>query len=436
MMKRLIPIAITLAVLASTALGFSIVRLDPLITGGTGTMAYSISEDGRYVSGRVTDTDGVYSAAYYDTTAGSGTAGWTVIAGPGDGRKVGAGVAVGIGHRTGGNVYVGLNKTDATSGTRTYAISNQFGWASTNGVAPSVLRTHTNAGSDVMVGYANESTSSGYSGGGAAAFADGSDAWIAASHTQGSTSKGNEAYLYKASTNPGLPWATMLSGRGATKFQVCAVSSTGRVVGWDGAGAGRAPGYWDGAVGGTLTSASIVAVTPSPNHDAAQAWYAYGISNDGHYAVGYERIVGNTRVQAFLANLTTGTAIHLNTVSGGLSATEQAVAFDSTDDGFVIGYDYKSGRVPTYETAIWQPWDPTHTAKSLYSFALALGIDLTGWTDLGVGGASVTKLDDGTYAIAGTGVYEGRTRGFQLIVPEPATLAFLALGGLALLRRR
>jgi len=55
---------------------------------------------------------------------------------------------------------------------------------------------------------------------------------------------------------------------------------------------------------------------------------------------------------------------------------------------------------------------------------------------------SVGVNADGKPVITGMGIYYApgetvaRTRGFVLTVPEPASMAFLALGGLALLRRR
>ncbi len=419
----------------------SIIRMDPL-GGTTGSIAYTVSEDGRYVGGRVTDTDGAFSAAYYDTSVGSGVAGWTVIP-SGSASLPGSGVVVGIGHQPGGNVYAGLNAADTGVRPATYVVTNQFGKVSTNGAAA----TSFNGNSDNMVASANASTSSGYAGGGVAAFADGSDAWVAASHSQGSTSKGPESYLNKASS-PTVNWATLSSGRAGTKFSTNAVSSTGRVLGWDGASATRAGAYWDGAAGGTFSSAAVVEVPHVPDFKAA-AWFAYGISNNGQYAVGYQGINAVSRVQAFRADLAAGTAVVLNTVSGSPNANEQAVAFDVADDGFAVGYDYQVGRTTggngsAYEACAWFAQDTTinntlfqaNRAYSLVTVATIYGANLAGWSDLGVGAASVTLLGDGVYAIAGTGLYNGQPRAFLLTIPEPVTVVFLALGTLMLRRRR
>jgi len=59
------------------------------------------------------------------------------------------------------------------------------------------------------------------------------------------------------------------------------------------------------------------------------------------------------------------------------------------------------------------------------------GLDLTGWTSL-VQAYSISS--DGT-AIVGFGFHNGNEEAFLAVIPEPATLALLVIGGLVVLRR-
>jgi len=441
MMKRLLVLTVITTVLASSAYGASIIRLDPLITGSTGTAGYVVSEDGRYVGGRVTDTDTFYSPGYYDTSVGSGNAGWTVIPPTGGQPVTGTGVVIGVAHNSlSTQIVAAVNQNDNNSRTA-YSTASQYGKQYTSG--DTTTRVMTPA-SNTMLGSSTDSSSSGQSGHGSCSFFDGTDAWLAASHSQGGNSKGNDAYVYKGSGN-GAIWSTLASGRNNSKFTVNGVAGNGRVVGWDSPAAGKQGSWYDGSPAGGIASTAIQNIPHIPNWTQRGSWYAYGISNSGQYAVGYQYMTGSvTRPQAFLADLNAGTAIDLLPENGVPSQTHQGVAFDAADDGFAVGYEYNgAGIYPsgTYEAVAWVPWDPTHHAISLRGLAIGMGIDVSAWAHLGTGAGSVTKVGN-QYYIVGTGLFNGDgvnlpgTRAFLLIIPEPATLTFLALGGLAMLRRR
>ncbi|HPD31608.1 MAG TPA: hypothetical protein PLL20_16570 [Phycisphaerae bacterium] len=70
----------------------------------------------------------------------------------------------------------------------------------------------------------------------------------------------------------------------------------------------------------------------------------------------------------------------------------------------------------------------------LSSLLAGAGVDTSGWASL----SRITSMSDDGMTVAGWGIWaeDGSTRGFVAVIPEPAALSLLVLGGCALLRRR
>jgi uncharacterized membrane protein len=125
------------------------------------------------------------------------------------------------------------------------------------------------------------------------------------------------------------------------------------------------------------------------------------------------------------------------TFLGTLPGDTSSVAYTVADNGVTAGRSFLSG-TPSVETAVvWDTsgtWDTTGTAQSIKALLTAKGVDTSMWTSLvRVYAAS----DDGT-VLSGFGIWaaDGSTRGFVAMIPEPASIALLALGGTVLLLRR
>jgi len=421
MRKSMLASVLVMAMFASTALGAMLLRIDPLSTATTAvSQIVSLSQDGLYVGGSTTDPfDGNRSAAFYNLS----TSTWTTIPNSAGTAPL-SGDVTGIAHVAGGSLYAGLNRNDNNN--RTYGTANQFGGGYVGSTNSSSNLTPTSA---TMTGNANLKTYVQPAGQSTRSTADGTDAWTAGFHSQGTTDKGPEAYIWKGSTAGAGAIYTTISGRSSTKAQLCSISGTGRAVGYDGYTSARTAAYVD-ATSGTAT---LQAVGQVPGYASNQDSYAWGISEDGNYITGCQRTTTNTtRPQGFLWKVGDPSATLLPDLNGLTNQSNaQSYPVAVADDGAVVGYTWLSG--VTKNAAVWFPG--TTKAQLLWDVATTAGIDLTGWTTLGTGAAAIEKIGS-NYYIAGNGTYNGYARGYVLVIPEPASLSILALGGLALLRRR
>jgi hypothetical protein len=140
---------------------------------------------------------------------------------------------------------------------------------------------------------------------------------------------------------------------------------------------------------------------------------------------------GNTQMQGFRWMRGDASMTPLGTLPGHTSSCAYTVA----DNGVTAGRSYISGG----ETAVvWDTsgmWDTTGTAQSIKALLTGYGVDTSMWSSL----IRVYAASDDGKVLAGIGTWaaDGSTRGFVAVVPEPGSLALLALGGtLVLLRRK
>ena len=187
------------------------------------------------------------------------------------------------------------------------------------------------------------------------------------------------------------------------------------------------------------TAGSMTDIVAYPGADA-NSGAATGISANAAlgatptgYAGGFFKTSGWRNAFRLDLALGTGTAAtQLLPIDGSYAGNDEAEVFDVSNNGIAVGYDLAGG---VRTAAVWLPGATTAISlESLMNETMPANI-----TDL-LYAVSITPVPniDGAYTIAGQAITDaGLKQAFvATILPEPATLGFLALGGLFLSRRR
>jgi probable HAF family extracellular repeat protein len=153
---------------------------------------------------------------------------------------------------------------------------------------------------------------------------------------------------------------------------------------------------------------------------------AQATSADGSVVVGFSK--PDPRYEAFRWTADGG-MVGLGYLPGG----DRSMAYSVSADGSIVVGATTSTSAP--DPLVWKAfmWDPVHGMRDVESVLTEdFGLDLTGWKLTEARDVS----GDGT-VIVGYGTNpSGDTEAWIAVVPEPAALSLLVLGGLAVTRRR
>jgi hypothetical protein len=399
MMKRTLIVAAALALVASTSMAASLVTIPPLGTV-TSSQITAITNDGAYAvgygPGGTTDRSFIWNVAA-GTQTGPIVAGSYMSTAKGIAyRTVTAGTQLVIGGVQSSSQCAMFTSTDGgATWTRPYA---------TSGTAPGTAGFNTVGGS-------------------------GDTAWL--SWTEG-TSSYNVTRIYGDATANGT---AMKSSTQAVYVQ--GMSNTGRSANArKDANGTKQNVYVDFTTDGGTAGQTIFAGLDTTLHGQATA-----VSGDGTAVFGQSPIAGSGAVNfPYKYNVAGATITALPLLPGSTGSVSVGYVYGASADGrYAVGMDY----VGMEKAALWDTVNGTVLDLTTYITDNGLLYDANGgWTGNLRRAYTVGVNALGQPVIGGMGIYYATgstvalTRGFILTIPEPATLSFLALGGLALLRRR
>jgi len=414
MMKRMIIIAATVAIVASSAmaakLGFASLDQIPPIAPATDSSGRALTSDGKYVVG-LTDAKG------FSWEVGSATAPIAIVGG-------GAWTfttATGLGYRNVGGVKQ-LVAHGMSAGYSSTVYSTDGGGTWLQG-----MRATVGVGSAPGIGAASTLGALGVD-----------DSWYTGWKSDNTASP--TIYVEKVAGSP--PALVSRDTKGTTQTSgVTGTSGTGKAVGMrkgDGTNNYNTRWQYNGTGGATQSYFNGLS-----GNSFGQAW---AVSADGNKIFGMSAVSGGrTGNWPYMRDEVANTIVELPRTGAVSGSVTNALPYCASADGhYAAGMDYQG-----MERAVL--WDTQKmTVLDLTTWAIGAGfIPTTGIGGPNAGfmgnlrrGYSVGVNADGHPVVTGQGVWYDAgstvayTRGFVLTVPEPATVGFLALGGLALLRRR
>jgi len=276
------------------------------------------------------------------------------------------------------------------------------------------------------------------------AMAGGTDAWAVGTWTAGS-SKGNDGQIWLWSsgmtaifhpTNTGKLTGMSIASNGNALF-----NDRGGVSFSGGTGANRAT-YWTPAIGNGIT----IPIPTFASNGTTTSTQGFGVSDNGQYFGGLAYEAGVSAYFGFRWKMGDANSEKLTMIPGVVSGTV-CLPYDIADDGTAVGQSYvddsnmTGGLAGNHDTAtIWFPGQTVGTR--ILDVLMAAGLDVSNVRALGRT-YGIAALGNGQYALSGegsfwldkdAGTYEARA--WYAVIPEPATLGFMVLGGLALIRRR
>jgi len=403
MMKRMVIVAAVMAVVASSAMAASLVNI-PALGTNVATQGRAITPDGKYVTGVSSSTSGILTSEQgwiWDATNGTRAIG--------DPAKSNLSGGTGIGYRTNPTTNV---KEIVVGGRES---GGQYGVFLSTDNGANWGRKLVTSGTSPASGPTNSIGGGGTTG----------DCWFgwtdpAAAYNTVSKGTGDPITFVNGTKS----YST--NGMGTAN----GLSNTGRMAGSRKSTSGLTQNYWFQNSGTTgLTENSFNGL------DGTKVGMGQAMSGDGTKVFGYSHTTADQAAwYPYMYTISTTTTTALPLLPGTTTTTGAAgyVYGASTDGRYAVGMDY----VGMEKAVLWDT--QLGTVTDLTTYATNAGIlgaftgNLRRAYSVGVNGLGQPVITGYGYAPS---IQTGYT-GFVLTIPEPATLSFLALGGLAMLRRR